>query len=1783
LIVLLLVVSASAQTPRPTRIATDGVVQAMTIEGTTLYVGGSFQNVGNMVQSLAYFHEPSVGDVPFSFFPGAVTGQAFCVIPDGAQGWYVGGTFQEVGGYARPYLARIRNDLSVDQTFLPDIGGHVYTMALFDGELFVGGDFQEVGGNAIHHLCRMNAETGEVDITWLPEPDGQVTKLLISNGDLYVAGSFEEIAGRHQPQLAGLDPATGTIQQWSMSIEGGGFVSALESAGDTLFIGGGFPGIGLACEGLAKYTAGEALPSLDFPKATGYVNVIVPDMSGGYYVGGSFERMGDQEQPFLAHIMPDMSMDLTFAPQLNGTVEALALDGNWLYVGGSFSEAGGNSIGRLCRMNKMTGQIDLSWLPEVQGNAIRSIAVHTVGVFVEGLFDQLNGEPRSGLAAIDASTAEPLPWDPMLGQPPALVHGLKLISDSLYVFGSFTSISGSARNGMAKFDLPAMSLSPWSTPEMDGVIMDFTIHNGDMILGGSFSSVGGHPRSNLAKFDALSGEVDLTWTFGTDYQVVRVDVLNDSLFLAGGFSEVSGLPRSGLACVPLSGSDVGPWDPSPNLPGSIRDFELLGQDILVFGAFTHVNWKPRSALAAVDPTNGRVLDWDPAPVGNVHDLEVEGSDVFVGGNFSVIGGQPRDNFAVVDRETGVADAFWNVPVDGEVISLEMAEGQLFLTGNFNHVDGVSRSYAGAVDAISGSVLDWDPRPSCYNVSLWGGGEGIFILGPENCFYKHAVRNNIAAFDLETEEVTEWEVNVGSVVMAIEVSDTTLYIGGYFEEVNSQPRARLAAVGLGSGTLLPWDPTCDGAVEAIAASEDAVYVGGNFYAVGGQTRRGLAKIDVMSGAAFPAFNADLNERVWDLELSAAELYVAGYFTTAGGFDRNGIADVSLATGLPLSLDIETNGNVYDLEVTQNTLYVSGVFSDFNGLPRTNVAAVDRATKTITSWKPAFDGSVQGMALGGGFAIAIGQFSSSADQVVQNLAILNANTGLGNGFRPVLEGVPYALARRDSSLFVGGSITSVNGIPASSIAKVVFPAKAFDARVDLIRSDHAGNLGRKGFTIYGNGFADGTSVVLRKAGEDDIPCTDVNTLIRDGREIAASAELTDVAIGTWDVVISIPGDTVITVVNGFEVQDAVLPQLSLEIVGPSGVRGGTWADFLVNIRNSGNLDAMVIPIYIAIPPSSEYKILPKLVRDDTIPHEIWDTLSWHIDLDTLFGEERNVRVIPLLVSQVPGGGSTTVGIRALLSGSGTIEAWFTAPYTAVDSTAFERNGGCGNPAIPPCYIDGIEKGLQLAGLAAEFLPGQAGCVASIVLETAESVVSALDCRTSSEDKVAGFVMAPFKIIVGCIPDGDLSGKWAAAQEFAKILLKADAASELMNEGEDDDPCRKPKQPRGPASLPVTVVASGDPNAKYGPLGYGGNTAINTHGPISYQIAFENVDTATAAAQHVWIIDTLDLDVFDINTVRFKGFGFGDTVIFMNQPLPQSQMLVDLRPAMDLVVQVSMRRDDLSGELRWDFVSLDPSTMQLTTDVFAGFLPPNITSPEGQGWVSFSVETYSGLPDSTIVSNSAHIYFDYNDPITTNEWSNITDNTPPSSQAAALPPVTTVEEFTVSWSGTDNPGGAGVLDYTVYYAVNGGPFRLWLSNVRVTSASFIGEMDSTYAFYTVARDSADNYEAPPGIHDAQTTIVIVTGLNEVSDAMVSDGCLIYPNPFNDAVNIRYIATSSEPKTMITLTDALGRVVDSRNFQTKLGVNAWNLDAVDLVSGVYHVVLQHDSIRFTRRIVKR
>ncbi|MEM8604990.1 MAG: hypothetical protein AAGF24_14285, partial [Cyanobacteria bacterium P01_H01_bin.121] len=301
------------------------------------------------------------------------------------------------------------------------------------------------------------------------------------------------------------------------------------------------------------------------------------------------------------------------------------------------------------------------------------------------------------------------------------------------------------------------------------------------------------------------------------------------------------------------------------------------------------------------------------------------------------------------------------------------------------------------------------------------------------------------------------------------------------------------------------------------------------------------------------------------------------------------------------------------------------------------------------------------------------------------------------------------------------------------------------------------------------------------------------------------------------------------------------------------------------------------------------------------------------------------------------------------------------------------------------------------------------------------------------------------------------------------------------QDSDPAYSPEAPFAQLeSQTVEIIRAIDPNDIVGPAGVGAERWITPNDELHYTIRFENLADATAPAQRVQIKQQLDSDL-DWLTFRLDGFGWSARYFDIpnNEAVYQTTITETGDPRFQVAVTAFL--NIVSGELTWEFQTIDPVTQQPPLDANLGFLWPNLNdSGIGDGFVSYTIKAKESVPSGRLVNARAEIIFDTEQPIITEPIFNTLDSQSPLTNTAvnitqAGPPT----EFYVSWAdGVDEPGGSTIINYDVYVYVPGQAPELWLSETTLTAGVYIGDANQEYQFVAIARDLAGNEQAIPTI---------------------------------------------------------------------------------------------------------
>ncbi len=286
-------------------------------------------------------------------------------------------------------------------------------------------------------------------------------------------------------------------------------------------------------------------------------------------------------------------------------------------------------------------------------------------------------------------------------------------------------------------------------------------------------------------------------------------------------------------------------------------------------------------------------------------------------------------------------------------------------------------------------------------------------------------------------------------------------------------------------------------------------------------------------------------------------------------------------------------------------------------------------------------------------------------------------------------------------------------------------------------------------------------------------------------------------------------------------------------------------------------------------------------------------------------------------------------------------------------------------------------------------------------------------------------------------------------------------------------------------LQVVQSWDPNDKASSSGFGKEGFIPEDQDINYIIYFENLSTATAAAQKIVIKDILPEEL-EIETLKFESICLGDRIINLPEGLNISTSTIFSLGTSNVEVETTTvkLKIDITCSTQTRSIELTLEGRDIATDELTDLLVPNQYPPNGEGFVVFKVKPKKGLLSKTRITNKATIIFDTNPPIETPQIFNTVDSDIPKSKIKPLPEITRSKTFNIEWEGEDTS--SGIEDITIYVSDNGGPYIPYQTiNVPSGSLTFEGEYGHSYRFYSRAEDNVGNIEAHHP-YDAETRLL-------------------------------------------------------------------------------------------------
>lgn len=744
---------------------------------------------------------------------GSVTG----IVPLSDNRLLIIGNFRTVSGVPAKNIARLNGDGAVDTTFRlsSDIEvEQIHAAAVqADGKILIGGFLSHYGAtSAQYYLFRLNA-------------DGSWDQSFDAGGYDYQAGSY------------GIDGIVRAIR--------------IDSSGRVL-VGGDFTAPG---NHIARLNAdGSIDESFDSGTgADGAVTHIAIEPAGSIIIGGMFTAVNGVAKRGLARLNGngDVDAEAFGVGVFGGDLLALTAqpDGKVL-IGGSFSQAAGQSVSKMARFNT-DGTLDSTFQPIINviggqisliGNylhEITALAASANYIFVGGWDPVMyfNGAPtdhNAALFVLQGSSGGFHSYASFKGKPTDVWALAKRTDGTVVAGGSFTQRDDPPDEGLypglclltGEYFQPGGGFKPIVGGQADVRALALQ-SDGKIIAGGEFYIVNGESAHGVARLSP-GGILDATLTppvteGGT---VTGLLVRSDGKIVMGGtFYDIAGQDYKDVALLDMNGAIeasayVGgvkalAWQPDGKILAVVSyspGIRRLNADLTLDETFI-----PGEGIS-----NSQQQDYEFDRI-NVVAVQGDGK-ILLGGSFSTFSGSAIQNIVRLNPNgsidtTFASPGFTVFNYRSEIFSVApQADGKILVGGRFSTAGGplsptVSRLNAdGAVDETFSSPFG-DQGLKAYSLLVQGDGK-ILVGGDMQIIDGVNAYNGLVRLNQDGSRDGSLNTSVKGTVKKILASGDQVVVGGEFEAVDGIPRQGMARF-----TILRADVNHDG----LADLADAILV------------------------------------------------------------------------------------------------------------------------------------------------------------------------------------------------------------------------------------------------------------------------------------------------------------------------------------------------------------------------------------------------------------------------------------------------------------------------------------------------------------------------------------------------------------------------------------------------------------------------------------------------------------------------------------------------------------------------------------------------------------------------------------------------------------------------------------------------------------------------------------------------------------------------------------------------------------------------------------------------
>jgi|GEM_PF-1265994 len=421
----------------------NSIVRTMQISGATLYIGGTFTQVGadtrtgvaaiNTLTSSA-----TAFDADIDIAPGDDDGASISSILLSGGTLYIGGIFATASGQTRANMTPVNATTGAVLAWTNNLafGGGVFSLSLSGANLLVGSGTVLNNAVARHNFGVINLNDYSIDSLDI-DFDATVKSFESDGTTLFVSGDFTTVEGQSRNFLAAIDIAGQSVTSWNPNPDAG--VNCLLLSNGTLYVGGEFTSIsGLPRQRIAAFNVATGNATTWHPDSSGAVNSIA--LYGSLlYIGGGFSSVGGQNRNFLGSVDINTANATSFDPDPDSTVEVMTILDNTLYVGGDFNTIAGSTRNNVAAFD-LTDETLTAWNPNSTRVPQALLAKDGMVFISAGSNLVLGGDARFGLAGVDSQTGVLTGWEPeaTVNYQQGSGSGLTSLDSTVYYAGGFS-------------------------------------------------------------------------------------------------------------------------------------------------------------------------------------------------------------------------------------------------------------------------------------------------------------------------------------------------------------------------------------------------------------------------------------------------------------------------------------------------------------------------------------------------------------------------------------------------------------------------------------------------------------------------------------------------------------------------------------------------------------------------------------------------------------------------------------------------------------------------------------------------------------------------------------------------------------------------------------------------------------------------------------------------------------------------------------------------------------------------------------------------------------------------------------------------------------------------------------------------------------------------------------------------------------------------------------------------------------------------------------------------